>query len=597
MNKALFRENIRRNWMISLAGFLVYFLCGPFLIISDTLNGGHSNNILNILSFSTIILSYVLPASCAYVMFSYLNKSASCSVIHSMPFNRKTLYITNVVSGFLLSIAPAFFNLLSLYLARYFAIKSGVNYVLMNTAQEYTIWFYQVFIMMLFVYAICVFAAMVCGNGVISVLTGMGFNALLPALYLTILFYAATFTFGFYMQDKNYDIAFSMHPAFQVFIDLLDGTVEHTLSKGWIYCIIAIAILGIGYFVYKKRPLENAGESYVFPTVKTVIGFLITFFVSSFIGLICFDAYGSGSGYVAFAISAIIGFILSKMIIMRSPKIFNLRNLKEFGVVVLVITLILAVFSFDILGLEKKIPDIENIQNIKLDCSYYNYPVNQTYGMTFSDEESMNELIELNQYIIDSKEYAQKNMENSKNIEFMYVLKDHSTYIKSYSIPEDIFTNYEIEKLIGLKEYRNAADRLMELDPKNIKYFNISYEWELLETELTEKEKTELLSCLSQDFKNRDRDYIVKYNTSRNNPYDDEKGLSADEYCIDFMYYVSDENEMDYLSDTVGYSYSYMGDSNEPSWIQFSYVINEEDENSFRFLKDIRLKLLEREQG
>lgn len=589
MNKTLFWENIRKNWMIAVAGYLMYFLNGPFIVLSGGYEDFFGENVITGLSLGTMSLSYFLPAACTVMLFSYLNKSASCSVMHSMPFSRKTLYITNTVSGLVLSVAPAVLNAITLIIVRYMAVtNTNIGNELGNIRTIFT-WFVQSFVMTFFVFAVCVLAAMVSGNNVISVLTGIGFNALIPALYAVILGYASTFIFGFSMTDSQLEVAIKFHPVLRIFIDIANETNENVYKYGWIYCMVAALILIAGYFVYSKRKLENAGDSYVFPIVKTIIGFLITFFASSLVGLLCYSVYGTGSGYVAFAISAVIGFIVAKMIITKSPKIFDLHNLKELVITAAIIGAIVSVFSLDLFGYEKNIPNLSAVENLDFNCYYFNFARCGRSDIVFENTESIKAAEDFHQYIIDNKNECRKG-DTHYSVDFTYIYKNGKTMRREYSVSYDILRKYDKKELLDSAEYNEGAQILLELDTEKINNINLEHELSNWTLNLTKAEKDELIKCISNDIKNRNIDGI-----SLNNHYDyvfDQEDTTevSEYYLLSFEYSTSNDEEYDKIIKASGYAYDYYG-AKYKNIVLYNYEIYEFDTETWNFIENIRNKV------
>ena len=110
-NKKYAFQNIKKS-----KGVLAFFLgivplLNTFYLFSvltssmDPLNLGE-------LSFMTIIGVYIIPFVVSICLFGYIFKKKSVDFICSMPISRKTIFITNTITGILLLVGMLFINAL-----------------------------------------------------------------------------------------------------------------------------------------------------------------------------------------------------------------------------------------------------------------------------------------------------------------------------------------------------------------------------------------------------------------------------------------------------------------------------------------------------
>ena len=216
---ALFKENVKRFWPIAFVGFVVYFLSGPVNVISFGAKSGvhialHGFNFGYI--FSALALS-VIPAIC---VFGYLQRVSSVSMMHSMPFSRKSLYVTSYLSGLFIAVLPALLTAVCLMVLRkpVYAEAPTIPDSLIGTTPvavgadlfsfSYILkWLLGQFILIAFGYTVSVFAGIIAGNSVIHTLTACALNAIVPALYGLYLLYTQLFLWGVPGESAVYGAA------------------------------------------------------------------------------------------------------------------------------------------------------------------------------------------------------------------------------------------------------------------------------------------------------------------------------------------------------------------------------------------------------
>ena len=91
-------------------------------------------------------------------------------------------------------------------------------------------------------------------------------------------------------------------------------------------------------------------------------------------GIYFSGVYSNGAKYrlywvmFGYAIASVIGYIIAEIIITKSLRIF--RNIKGYFIYVIIIALVLIGINSDIIGYEKRIPALENIESIYLESGF-----------------------------------------------------------------------------------------------------------------------------------------------------------------------------------------------------------------------------------
>lgn len=472
----LFKENIKRFWGISAIGFFMYFLSGPFGLIMQ--RGEWRLYVINacyaINNPGYLVMDMVLACIASVAVFAYLNKVNSAGVLHSMPFSRKSLFVTNYLSGLFIAIVPVVLNTLVVLAVRKTCYVDMYNNLLPGYAagaiKIFTLGdvFYCLgisFLIILFSYSIAVLAGMVSGNSVIHTLTAPAFNVLAPAFYITLISYGNKYLYGFSMPGSAMAIA-KMHPIFRSFGYVFGVTAaeERFFTPFWIllYITIAIVISGLAYFAYTKRKLEKAGDSYVFEFVKYIICFFFVFFMAT----ILFWIFEGESQYIALFIGAVVGFLIGWMIVNKSVRIFNLRSLKVFVIYLAIIGLVILAFIADIFGYEKYIPSVNNIESCITNTSSY-FAWGDIYDTKLSSEENLRNVTALHKEILDTRNSVIESPTLWVSIE--YKLKNGKSVKREFNnVPRDILTSSpNTIAMYESDEYREKLNYVIDYDPES----------------------------------------------------------------------------------------------------------------------------------
>lgn len=169
----LFLNNIKRFFFLPIVHFL-YSLMAPMLIYV----GAHSNYYESTSTEETIIYVgnaintlispiYIMIMACVmvYAVFSYLYNTKNCYMMHAFPITRLCMYVTNLISAFVMLALPTGVTML---ICIPMSLSLGVN-VLVKFLSAYVLFI----LMTLFFISVAAFVAMCTGTG-----------AAMPILYI-----------------------------------------------------------------------------------------------------------------------------------------------------------------------------------------------------------------------------------------------------------------------------------------------------------------------------------------------------------------------------------------------------------------------------
>ena len=362
LNVSLIKENFKRFWPIMCGGLLFWLVCGPIALVLTKSSEGYSysfmRSILRHINPAPILLNGILPVALALACFGYLHRTNSAGVMHSMPFTRRSLFLSNYVSGLVMAVLPvAVISLILLVMRGNVDIGWYVDEPVYFTGMNIFRFFLEEFTVIAFVYSIAVFAASISGLSVIHALTAVALNFICPVVYLLLMGYMDTYEYGFTAGSLIEDIAVRMNPWIAVLAE--DGFSAKEIA---VYLLVSLVIAIAAFLLYKARHLERAGESYVFRPAKYIIGFLMVFTASSLTGFV----FQSSLGPFSYLLGFVVGYIVAQMIVNKTTKIFTKECLASGLVYLLLIAAIVCVFRFDLIGYQKRVPDTDRVGSVTI---------------------------------------------------------------------------------------------------------------------------------------------------------------------------------------------------------------------------------------
>jgi len=226
--------------------------------------------------------------------------------------------------------------------------------------------------------------------------------------------------------------------------------------------------------------------------------------------------------YAGLAAGNLIFFILGQMIAKKTPRIFNLRGLRSFGIYILIAIVFIVGLNVDATGFERRVPNINKIDSFSITEGFisnsYN-PYNQymhynnDLDIEFKDPENIKAITALHQSFIVNKsrfEDVQFNNFNS-SVHIEYDTGGAFPMNRRYTIDFDFFRNSpEFKQIYESKEYKEIFSL------KNLKFeklTSIYINTEIPNGEVIElknnAEISEFMACLEKDFQSQSFEDMV----------------------------------------------------------------------------------------
>jgi hypothetical protein len=269
------------------------------------------------------------------------------------------------------------------------------------------------------------FAGAITGNAVTHILVAILLNVILPIVYLLSTGYTNNFLYGHSPADTGL-IASFLHP-FSYFMTSMGQFASNIMRLNQfdtflflLYIAAAAVICTAAGFLYRAAKAERAGEPMTFPIAAYIVAFLVTFVGMSggaflFYGMLE-PAQSRGVAFyptpAVFYIGALIGagvsLILITMLLRGTPKVFNLRTLRDFGCYAACAAVFLALTTTNLTGFETKVPNTNELKGASADVSYVGaIPYKWNPPLTvypISDADSLEALTALHRDMLDKAE-------------------------------------------------------------------------------------------------------------------------------------------------------------------------------------------------
>ena len=468
----LIRENMRRLWAIPAIAFLVYFLSGVFPILMSY------NNIDRMASYIEMSLHnlqpfymgahLLIPVFTAVVLFRYLQSPGSVAVMHSLPFDRSKLFNSNFLSGLLLSCGPVILNGLLLLAISKPAFRS-FGYAPDGTPAETAVnvftygeignWMLTSLLIVVVLYSVSVFTAIVTGNSTVHLLLSYFFIFLIPILYAVFHVYFQQYLYGFDLSGDWVDVGLSISP----YTSILQGAGYFSVYEILFYLFTIVVMVVASVMLYHKRKLERATDSLTFTFLKPVLSYIIAFLGMTLLGFY-FRVLGDGDFYMymGFAAGTIIFFIIGQMVVQKTIRIFNPQGLRNFLIYSVIAVVFLVGLNVDATGFERRVPDPGKVKSaeLRLDFpTFYEYLPYHEDRAGLKDQGNIQALTEFHRSILENRERFTSPSGNQymSSVRMAYDTGFPFRLNRNYSIDYRFYAaSPELKQIFESEEYRTA---------------------------------------------------------------------------------------------------------------------------------------------
>ncbi len=474
LNGGIFKYNIKRfSWLSALYAFFL-FLAVPYSLLvnkkyylSDIFENPDRLSrylLTNIPAFILLIGAAVLLA---VSVFRYMQKTRSATLFHALPVTRTQLYLTNLLSGFVLLLAPILLN----------AVILGVMSLLGGYAQVLPLsligdWVLFQAIAGFATLAFTMFVGVFTGSSVAQVLFVFILSFLPLAGTAIMALYLDGWLFGFTETTMNdtYNFLLKLVPMFYPqFLGLEEMRVW------WIPFLQLFYILfftGLGLFFYHKRDTERAGDIVAFSWVKPIFLYGVTFctmlFGGTVFGLVEGDLVSITLSWLLFAL---LGYAVAKILLLKSFRIFKYYK----GYLVCAVIILLSIFAIDanIFGFGTRVPDFNKVEKAYVGSYYYsdsafeednNYLYrNHSDYVVLTGREEIAMAMDFHQNMIDKSAKIPSGRYNGESYAVIaggyrvvaYQLESGRIIVRKYWCPEELESEYNaIFSTESAKDYR-----------------------------------------------------------------------------------------------------------------------------------------------
>lgn len=442
-NKAALRLDLHNSWPIW-AGYTLFWLVAASFIEANYYTGQETR--LQMARFwegcANLGISFGVPVyGCVVAVWLLrgLYHSRSALAIHALPVDRKQLFAAHLISGVVLNFIPTL--ALALYgTSRY--MGSGSDLVLGFQAMADFIG--ASWLAYLWAFGFAMFCGILTGQLImVPVLYGvLSFLSISLSTLLGSMFWK--FLPGYISGNLLGDLGRWLSPWYSMGMDV---SWRNERFDSWgtmaVYALAGVVLMVIAYQLYRRRPLERAGELIIHRPARVVfrlgVAFCGALFGSAFFQLLLGVSNSAVSLYILMVICGGVGLLGTRMLELKSFHVINFRLLGEYGGVAAVLALLMVALNTGGLGYVTRVPQPEQVKSVSftVNGSIYCGPVEMSWGnLILEDPEQIKQLCqwhrEYSQLLLQNPDYPDEKMGQMSQNETMDTTQE-ATYNQSLS--------------------------------------------------------------------------------------------------------------------------------------------------------------------
>ncbi|WP_246197103.1 DUF6449 domain-containing protein [Cytobacillus depressus] len=466
VNNEIWKTITRNVGWVAIVYFLGLLIALPLemLMTTDSIYEEHryffqADNLFQYNSEIQSILSIALPVLLALFLFRFLQVKQYSDFMHSLPIKRDRIYHMFAISGIVILIIPVLLNALII-----FALYTPLHLYDFLSISDIFEWLGITIMVNLLLYMAAVFTGMV--TGLSTVQGALTYIMLLLPIGLIVLlgfnlpFYLYGFPDQYFMESKIE--AFSPLVALSLLRDRPLGPAEIV-----IYILLIFMLYSLSLWVYKHRKLEAVSQALIFPFLKPIFKYGVTF-CFMLLGGTYFGRMEEGSIWLVtgYIFGAIIGFALSEMVLQKSWRIIiHIRGLFIYACSMAVLVIL---FQFDFTQYEKNIPNTSEIEGVHFSNSFYYYR-NGDQPYYLQDLENIDLIRRLHKEIVANKG---DNNHNSENAFFVYKLKNGKSIVRNYEIDQKKYAHF-YKLIYETSEYKRVTNEIFNVKEDQIEKVSV----------------------------------------------------------------------------------------------------------------------------
>ncbi len=434
-NRALIRSDLRRYWPIAAFYMLVWIVGLPVQLwnqkqIYPKYQWAKAlKEVVGDAAYMSVIVALIVGVLLAMALYAYMMRPSSVGMMHALPVKRSTQFISHFAAGF---------GMLTVSNVIIFLLSALAEMDMVVTWKALLLWLAFTELVELFFFALAIICTVFTGWLLAVPVFYVAANCVVFVMYILMDTLGGMVYFGHSRGFSRPAWIYWLTPVLRLTtrvgsdvenydtVNAIYTITGRSVGVAAIYAGVAIVLLLLAYFLYRKRPSESAGDVVAFRWAQPIVLYAI-----SLLG-------GFGLGFALYALVNINGektsivLLLSCMVLMgllcyATTKILLTKSFaairkawKGAIVVVAVLVAVMVGIVCDVTGFENRVPDAKKVEAVMVSLA------EPELTLDCDNEESIVAVTELHRLITEQRS------EEGTYLELRYEMRNGSTMCREY---------------------------------------------------------------------------------------------------------------------------------------------------------------------
>ncbi len=412
------------------------------------------------------LLAMIVPTITAILIFGHVHSVKQGIFTHALPVTRKANYVSSLLGGFTLMLAPILINGFIL------ALMSICGYSESISLWSVILWIAIQASVIFIMFSVAVISGFLTGHNVAHAAINAVIHLFPLLVALAIVLVSDIFLYGF-VQSENFIAERIMMntPLVWLFSRLTlnnsMGAVIFKSAQFWVYVIGAAAVYALGYILYAKRKIEACGEVAAFKVFRPILKYTLTVAAAiCSLGILWATELGAVATFTVGAVISAIVYFACEMLLSKTVKVFS--RYKGYAVFAACMAIVIAFCAFtSIFGYETRIPDKGDIAKASVFAGYYN----SNEAPLIADNEAIDSVLEFHEGILDyipmtERSYRYLNSPYISHIYVKYELKNGKIIDRYYPVTQEL-SDKMLSRMYEFPDYKMRVKGMDTLNVEN----------------------------------------------------------------------------------------------------------------------------------
>jgi ABC-2 type transport system permease protein len=458
-NRGVIRQSLRQHGWIGILYLTALLFALPLQMIMVEGTPSMPRRVANLFDLTGDVqglLLLSLPVAAGLFVFRYLQTKDASDMLHSLPLKRSHLFVSHFTCGLLLLLPPVWITA-----AVSGAVKGTVSSHYTIYAADVLKWGLTASVISVFLYTFTVFVGVCTGQSVLQGIVVYILLLLPAALSMLMDYHLRSYLYGY--SEASWALSEKWSPLIHF---LRVGMNPFSCQELLVYTGLSVLFIVLSCFLYRLRHTERATQAIAFSYFNPLFQMGVMLCAMLLSSTYFSESMNRHQGWAlgGYAIGAVLGYVLTEMLIRKSWHIAGSRTLVQGLGYTAVLGILLYASVSNITGFETRTPEPGTVKSIYFGNGIYR---GNSYNARMSSDPALIEsAIALHVKLTKLQpklDWSNSTEDPIAGVGISYKLQNGRYMFRQYNVPNHLIQE-ELAAVMGTQGYKEILFAVNELD-------------------------------------------------------------------------------------------------------------------------------------